>query len=302
MQLLKKVLVFLFSLFLLLSFSYCYEDKEFLQKRFDISKQISKYSNNTIKLRVSQSEGISCLANEFIEDNQKLITVPKKFTLCSYYLFPFKYEILSYMLELPGLKDTIKSNQKVSMFLLSYYLLYSLNAPKEKIKNYIKEKKLAKYYNCDEVDDILKDYFPKEIPGSAQLSKEHYDLFRSLGYPVPQDDQLERVFTHIKNKILSSEHKDVIITWTDNLRQFKWAYTMIASRCITLSLQSHLILDGIDLSKNLHPSTKKNYEVNKFISPPNVGAPCLIAFVDLLNHYQPKYIIFLSGGDAKKNI
>jgi hypothetical protein len=289
MKLFKKVSIFLFSLFMLLNLTNCYEDKESLLKRFNISNQISKFSNNTIKLSVSQSEGISCLANDFIEFRKKLITVPKNYTLCSFYLFPFKYEILSYMLELPGLKETTKSNQKVSIFLLSYYLLYYLHAPKEEIKNYIKQKKLSQYYNCDDIDDILREYFPKEIPGSGLLSNEHNDLLRSLGYPVPYEDQLEKVFTYINKKIISSEHKDIILPWTNNFRHFKWAYTMIVSRSFTQKTESYLKLEGLDGNKKLDSSTKKNYDVNKFISPPNIGAPCLIPFVDLINHYQPQY-------------
>jgi hypothetical protein len=289
MKLYKKVLVFLFSHFLLLTLIYCYEDKESLLKRFHVSNQISKYSSNSIKLNVSQSEGISCLANDFIEKNQKLITVPKNYSLCTYFLFPFKYEILSFMLELPDLKDTIKSSQKVSFYLLSYYLLYYIYAPKEEIKSYIKDKKLAQYYNCNDIDDFLKEYFPKEIPGSGLLYKEHYELLKSLGYQVPDEDQLEKVFKYTNTKILSSEHKDIIHPWTNNLRHFKWAFTMIVSRSFTIKMQKYLKLEGLDPTNKLDSSTKKNYEVNKFISPPNVGAPCLIPFIDLLNHYQPQY-------------
>lgn len=287
MRINKIKFIFLFSLFLIFSYTFCYEDKESLLKRFNISKQISIYSNNRIKLIGSQNEGISCFADDFIHEKQILINVPKNKTLCPYYLFPFKYEILDFLFELPGLKQTVKSTQQVSFFLLSYYLLYYMYAPKQEIKNYIKEKKLSQYYNCDEIDDILKDYFPKEIPGSALLSKEHFDLWRSLGYPVPHDDLLERVFTTIGNKISNSEHKDMIIPWTSNFKQFKWAYTMISSRGLTLKLEDHLILEGIDLTKNTNQSIKKNYEVNKIFTS-YTGAPCLLQFVDLINHYQPK--------------
>jgi hypothetical protein len=59
---------------------------------------------------------------------------------------------------------------------------------------------------------------------------------------------------------------------------------MIVGRSFNISIEKYFKLEGIDLTKKLNSSTKNNFEVNKFISPQNVGAPCLIPFVDLINY------------------
>jgi hypothetical protein len=284
-----KILIFLFALSLVCLKSYCYEDRESLLKRYHLSKEIEKYSNNTLKLILSQNDGISCLANENISEDQKLMRVPKNLTLCAYYLFPFKYEILSYIMELPGSKNLINKYQTVSIYLLSYYILYYMYADKNKIKEYIKEKKLAQYYDIDNLDEnFLKDYFPKEILGSEMILDEHKIELRKLGQPVEMIDELQIVFNHVNKKFLNSEHKEVVLPWISDLRQIKWAYAMIITRSFTVSLENYLNLEGLNQNKiSQSQSLKKNFEVNKFISAN--GATCIIPFVDLINHYQPKF-------------
>lgn len=292
----KKISVFLFAILILFLYSTnCYEDKESLLKRYKLSKKISKFSNNTIKLTVSQSNGISCQANDYIQNLQKLITIPKNLTLCAYYLFPFKYEIISYLFEIPMLKESLNSDQKLSVYLLSYYLLYYMYADKEKIRNYLNEKKLMHYKNFDEIDESLKDYFPKQIPGSVLLHDENILLLNSIGYPII--DELKLVFNSINLKIQNSEHKEYLMPWTSNLDHFKWAFSMVMSRSFTIKLEKYLLLEGVDLKNPNNPKNakffksnpifKKNYEVNKNIAPTGTG--CLIPFVDLLNHYQPQF-------------
>lgn len=282
----KNVYLFYFCLFLIITLSKCFEDKKSLIERYNLSKQISKYSNNKIKISASQTQGISCFANDFIKHQQILISIPKNLTLCPYYLFPFKYELISYILETPGIKDMLKSKRKLSFYLLSYYLLFQLFAPKEKIKKYIIEKNMTQYYNCEEIDDILKDYFPKDISGYLNLSDEHFKLINSLGYEFPVNDEMEIVFKYVYSKFYNSDNNSVVIPWVGNINHFRWAYSIILTRSIHIELNMYLILNDIDFTKNVHASIKKNYNVNnKFFSR---GSICLIAFIDLINHNQPQ--------------
>jgi hypothetical protein len=292
MKLTKKILLTLFLYLLLNGITMSYEDKDSLYIRINLSKKISKYSNNTIKLGVSETKGLSTLANDFIDLGQPLLKIPKKYTLCPYYIFPFKYEILRFLLEIPGLKQSIKQDQKVTVFLLTYYLLYYIYAPKQEIKNYIVEKKLAQYYKCEEIEEDLKEYFPKIVPGSGLLNKEHYRLLYNLGYSVPYENDLNQIFANVNVKIQNSEHRDIMSSWTSNLEQFKWAYSMIMSRSFTVKINEYFKLEGIKEGPDskMDSSMKKNIEVNKYIFPPNLGAPCLMAFADLFNHYQPQYL------------
>lgn len=295
--LIKNISVFLCAFLIFFNFpATCYEDKESLLKRYQLSKQIFKFSNNTIKLTVSQNEGISCQANDYIQNKQKLITIPKNLTLCPYYLFPFKFEIISYLLEIPMLKESLNSDQKVSVYVLTYYLLYYMYADKEKIKNYLTEKKFMHYINLDEIDESLKDYFPKQIPGSVLLQEEHILLLKSIGYPIRTIDDIKLIFNSIKFKIQNSEHMELLMPWISNFDTFKWAYSMVMSRSFTVRFENYLLLEGVDLKNpknaknakffNSNPNFKKNYEINKHIAP--TGTACFIPFVDLLNHYQPQ--------------
>lgn len=285
MKIFKNVFLFSLICFLVIFLTFCYEDKHSLMTRYNLSKQIFKYSSNKIKLSVSQTDGISCFANDFINYQQSLITIPKNLTLCAYYLFPFKYEILAYILESPGVKDITKSD-KLSMYLLSYYLLYYMNAKKEEVKKYLIEKKMTQYYNCDEIDDFLKNYFPKEISGHLYFSDEHFRLLKSLGYDFLPYEEIENIFKHIYSKFYISEHKNIVIPWISNLNHLKWAYSIILTRSFNIQLDLYLILNDIDITKKIFPSVKKNLDVNnKFFSK---GSLCLIPFIDLINHYQPR--------------
>ena len=57
---------FLIVYFTLISYSFSYEDTHTFEKRLNLSKQISYYSNNTISLFASQYYGIANVANEYI--------------------------------------------------------------------------------------------------------------------------------------------------------------------------------------------------------------------------------------------
>jgi hypothetical protein len=288
----KKLLLIFILYFIIFNLTYSYEDKDSLYKRLNLSKQISKYSNNIIKIGVSETKGVSGLADEFIDAGHALLKIPKKYSLCTYYLFPFKYEILSYLLSIPGFKQPTQPDVKVNLFLLTYYLLYNEFASKQEIKNYIKEKKLAQYYDCDDIDEGLREYFPKVIPGSGLLDKEHYQLLYSLGYKsVPYEKDLKQIFITVNMKISNSQHKDMISPWTGDFEKFIWAYSIVMSRSFTVKLEDYLRLEGLNEGSNLKldSSMKKNLEVNRYISSSNQGGSCLIAFVDMLNHFQPQY-------------
>jgi hypothetical protein len=289
MKFIKKHLAFIFLYFIIISYAYSFEDIESFKKRLDISKLVSFYSNNTIKLVADQFHGIAGVANDFIEKRQSLLKIPKKYTFCTSYLFPFKYEILKFLLDISNIKERTGKDQKLTTFLLTYYFLYYMFAPKEKINNYIKEKKLAQYYNCDVIGEELLDYFPRVVSGSGMLDIEHHELLFNLGFRVTYGYELEEVFKKVNEKVLQLDYKDLIHPWTSNYEQFKWAYSMVMSRSFTININDYLKLEGLDeLNLILDTSNKKNHEINKYISPPNVGVSCMLAFVDLLNHYQPK--------------
>jgi hypothetical protein len=243
--------------------------------------KISFFSNNHLiakqKPGINNQHELGCFASENIQLGEVIIKIPKKFSICPYNLFPFKYELISYLLEIPGMKESVGQNQKLSIFLNTYYILYYLYAPKEEIKSYIENKRLKRYFNIDEIDESLRDSFQENY---FEFTQEHLMLLKSLGYPFSMDAELENIFSFVKDKINSSPHVDMILPWAVNFKNFKKAFNILMSRGITIKYEDYKILKSED--------TKKNIEVNKLIGK-NLGSICLISYIDLCNHYQPKY-------------
>jgi hypothetical protein len=158
---LSKTLVLLGIIILsILPSSKSFEDKESFKKRLNFYSKIQQYSNNTIKVESKPDTGLSCIANDYIEYGRLTLRIPKKLSLCPYYIFPFKYEIFDSLLKIPGLNQTIGVEQRFPVYLLTYYILYAVYAPKKNVHEHIIKYNLTDYYNCTEIDDSIKDSFP----------------------------------------------------------------------------------------------------------------------------------------------
>jgi hypothetical protein len=157
-------------------------------------KLISKYSDNKIKVGVTPNKDLACISNDYLDYSENILNVPKELSLCPYYLFPFKYEIIEFLKAVDDLKDTIGKDQKFSLYILTYYLLYFMYAPKKSIDNYILQNKLEKYYNCDIIDDNLKDAFPNLVLNSATLEARHYEKMKKMGYNLDVRSELATIF------------------------------------------------------------------------------------------------------------
>jgi len=83
--------------FLLIKLIVAFEDKESLSKRLKFYNDVRKYSNNTIIMKYSSEQGLYTEANDYIEVGQPYFKIARKLTLCAYYLFPFKFEIISFL-------------------------------------------------------------------------------------------------------------------------------------------------------------------------------------------------------------
>lgn len=249
--------------------------------RINYYNKISFFSNNFLKIKqkpnINNQHQLACFANENIKASEVILKIPKKFSICPYNLFPFKFELTSYLLEIPGMKETIGQHPKLGIFLNTYYVLYYLYAPKEEIKKYIEDKKLKSYYNIDELDESIRDSFSENY---FELSEEHLMLLKTLGYPYELDSELQNIFNFVKNKINSSTHVDMILPWAVNYKNFKKIFNLLMSKGISIRHEDYKILKPED--------SKTNSEINKIIGK-NLGSLCLISYIDICNHYQPKY-------------
>lgn len=276
------------SILVFLPPSNCNEDAEEVRKRVKFYAKISEISNNTIIVGASSSKGLSCVANDDIEYGSKIMQVSREMSLNPYDLFPFKYEFVNFLQEIPRINNTLGQEQKFSVFLLTYYLLYYMYAPKEAIRNYIIQNKMEQYYDVATVDESLKESFPKIMLNSATLENEHYALLNKLRFPISKGEELDYVYKSVLGKIYSNEHMTIILPWISDFKKFRWAYSIVMSRGMTLRLHEYYVLDQTK-NRKLKNWEKKNLKVNQMIGK-SVGAPCVIAFVDLCNHYQPKHL------------
>jgi len=283
---LRRVIIHIFFLFSLIT---SFEDKESLSKRINFYRDTRKYSNNAIIEGYSPEKGLFCVANDYLEYGQITFKIPRHLSMCGYYLFPFKFELVSYLREIKELEDTVGYEQKFSIYVLTYYLLYFSSDRKEEVKAYIKSNKLEQYYNLEEPDESFLESFPKMLLNSAFLEHEHYALFEEYGFSFSKLNELEIIYNHVLKRVIDSEHFEVMLPWVKGFQKFKWAYSIVMSRSMTLRYKEYMILDNtVEKMKNYTKWDEINNDLNKYFSK-NSGCACLIAKIDLCNHYQPKF-------------
>ena len=282
----KTVILLLFNILLIIN---CYDDISLLERRLKYYSNIDKLSNNTMHASYDLNNGLICVANEDVNAGGKILNIPINKTLCPYFLFPFKFDIIEALNSIPHLVSTIGKEQKFGVYVLTYYLLYIMSGPKELIKNYIKEKKLSDYYNIFEYDESIVDAFPKIILGGSTLDPDQYALLRELGYPLELEYELDMVYRTVNLHIITnSPHSEVIFPWVSNVEEFRHAYGIVMSRAMSIKINEYKLLLNINPG-HLKGVEKKNFEINNYFSQ-NIGAPCIVTFVDLCNHYHPKYL------------
>jgi hypothetical protein len=264
-----------------------YEDSETLAKRIKFYKNIKKYSNNTMDVGYDPVMGLTCIANDYLEVGQKVLQIPKSQTMCPYFMYPFKFEIIDALYHVPNLNSTIGIEQKFTVFVLTYYLLYHLYAPKDEIKQFINDNNLVEYMEIHEPDNSFVESLPKILLTSTTLENEHLQLLAALGFPTEKHQELENVYNYVLIALQKSSYYPLIFPWASNYERFLLAYANVMSRGMTLRLNEYNTLENYRDRKKTAVE-EKNYQIFQTLSK-NVGSPCLIAYIDLCNHHQPKY-------------
>jgi hypothetical protein len=273
--------------FLLIAIATCYEDSETLAKRIRFYKHIKQYSNNTMDVEYQPDKGLSCIANDYLEPGQRILMVPKSQALCPYFMFPFKFELIEALHTVPGLNQTLGHEQKFSVFLLTYYLMYFLFGQKAEIGQYIIKNNLTEYMDIHEPDANIADALPKVMLTSSTLQSEHYSLLRELGYPLDRQEELDRVYNTVILNLQETKHYPMIFPWCSQYDKFVWAYSIIMSRGMSVRINEWFTLEDMR-NKKKTPVDEKNIEIMQGLAK-IVGTPCLVSYIDLCNHYQPKY-------------
>lgn len=281
---------FIIIILLLLTNILSYEDNEGRVKRYKFYKDIQKFSNNTMTVGVDPFNGLYCQANEFISNSQKTLKVPKDHAMCPYYIFPFKFEIVEFLNSIKGLTDTIGREQKFSVFVLVYNILYHLYANKEFLKEYIDKNNLIMYQNLEfDVIDNIENSFPKIILGKSTLEPDHFKLLNDKKLSSESSEELGYVFKSVLYRISQHPHMEAMFHWTSNFDHFRHAYGVVMSRGMTLRLNEYYTLVDNKRRQSFYKDyEKKNLEINQRICKAT-GCPCIVLYIDLCNHYQPKY-------------
>jgi hypothetical protein len=125
--------------------------------------------------------------------------------------------------------------------------------------------------------------------GKSTMEMDHFQYMISKGLSNETGQELEVVFHGVLREIIKSEYQTVLYHWTNNLNNFKNAYGIVMSRGMTLRLNEYYTLVNLKDSQGKYtPTEVENLKLNQKICM-NVGCPCIVLFVDLCNHYQPKY-------------
>lgn len=285
-----KFFVTLCLTFLMIYNVNAYEDNEGRITRFKFYQDMRTFSNGTMDAGVDPFNGLYCKANDFIEKGGRTLNVPKDRAMCPHYIFPFKFELYDILLTIPNLANTLGREQKFSVYLLVYSTLYQLHADKAFVKKYIKDHNLTRYDNLEfEPLENIQNSFPKIILGKSSLEEEHFKLLseKQLGGDV--GGELQHLFKEILTKINQSEHMEAMFHWTSNFEHFRQAYGVVMSRGMTLRINEYSnLVDYKKREKSYKDFEKKNHEINKNMCR-NSGCPCIVLYIDLCNHYQPKF-------------
>lgn len=289
-KLAKFTLLLSMILITLIPSAVCFEKEDSLKRRLNFYSKIQQYSNNTMRVGQDPEKGLYCVANDYIETGSLNLRVPKKLSICPYYIFPFKHEIIDALSKIPGLNQTLGHEQRFPVYVLSYYIMYLKAAPRNQVKEYIKKHNFTNYIELTDVDESLTDSFPDDMLTLGNFDPEHYSLLKQLNHPIEKDQELEMVFRIVMQELSSLPIFEVLYSWVSDYELFKWAYAIVMSRGMTLRLNEYYNLEQLKISDpNIPNNIRKNIEKNAFICK-TVGCPCVIAFIDLCNHYQPQNV------------
>ena len=285
-----KMLYQVSIILLLVSFTYCHETKEEISKRYKFYSSIKERSSHKIAAGIDKEKGIYCKAIDHISANSLVLTTPMKESICPYYMFPFKFEIVKALYEVKGLDQSIGKEQKFSVYILVFNIMYNLYANKPFIKKYIEDNNIEAYkdINFDDFSEV-KDTFPKVVLGRSTLDQDHIQYLINKELINESVTELELVHNIVSRNIALGDYTTAIYHWIHNINHFKHAYGIAMSRSMTLRLNEYYNL--VNLKENQSKYSKaqlENLKLNQKVCQ-TVGCPCIILFIDLCNHYQPKF-------------
>lgn len=258
-----------------------------MEERFRHASKLQKVSNNKIRYGYDQQMGIYCVANDFIKAKEFLYDVPKSMSISPLYIFPFKFEILDILKEIPIIQQSIGRDQTLASYMLLFQVLIYRYAPLNSLKRYIRDHDFSDYYDFFEPDEEMYESFPKFVPSLYNYGEEDVNLLikTKLGYTKLKE--LGIVYEHVNSKLIEKFWAVDLIHAFSDLKVFQETYALVISRTMTINMNEFYLIEGYtENTPGLTPLQKKNIQINK--EQAKNGIPTVISYIDICNHSQPK--------------
>ena len=274
---------------LIIIFSHISHSKPLSKPKLNyILKQLKNTNNETIKIARNKANTENyCIANKQIYRNVPIFSVPKNQSICSFNLFPFKYEIINTLLEIK--KETGKlPDIMISQFVLTYYVLYLKNNKQYKISDYVSENEVKHYYDSTTIDPEIIVLLPDDIITGFNSDINHLKILAENGHN--QDDKfnfMELIFSLFVIKINKTKKSEQIYPWVSNWNQFKNAFAIVSSESNIVNLEDFEKMDTKGSTKN--ENEKQNHNFNSKVS--SQGGICIFSFGRVCRHFNTKKIL-----------
>jgi hypothetical protein len=290
---LKLISLFIFiTLILNITTNSSFYDSNTLGFNSKFYNKIKKYSNGKVEIQYTREKGFYCIAGDHIKQGQNLFKIPQEYVISPLNIFPFKFEIYSFIKVVQAYTPIPDAN--IGFILLAYNILYEKYQNKNEIEEYLIKNNLKHYIdeNINYNNETIKSFSKYQI-SMFEIDKEHEALLAAKGYPMENKQEINNIFNSIIKAASSSKHFDIIYTYISNFDDFLWAFNIARGKVFFITLNEYYTLKDLnpsDVSKNIKSMNitkieRKNLEINKVIGQ---NIPILIPFIRECKHYQPK--------------
>jgi hypothetical protein len=289
-----KILEFLlyFLLFYKISSEYAlqYEDtREMALKRLQFGQNnTERVSRGKVNFEFTDSNGVYCKANSNLYEKEFAFKIPKEFIICSFDIFPFKFELqeaIMGFLKKKYLNANSDTKTRGPMYLFAFHMMFIKYENKSLVFDYLKMNNME-YYMVNYTKDIMSyvDSLPTSTYTTHMYSEVDRRFIQSIGFAFDKGDETNEIYEYVIDYINQNnlpKMKKVLLPFISNLDLFRYSTSIITSRAYKSLLQEYQSLFNFTMEST--PKGKKHKKLILEMNPDGAGT-CLVPFVDLCNH------------------
>lgn len=266
------------------------ETKESLERRIKFHSKLRQISNNKMSYGYSEEMGFFCKANDYIPEFQHLFDVPKNMAITPYDIFPFKFEIMEMLANIPEVKETIDKDQTLYSYLFTMQILLYKYAPRITMDKLIRELEYKDYYEYPRPSEEIWDAHPDLVSSIYNYGEEDTHILIRLKLGFSTIRSMGIIFETLARSIQKTPWGHLIFHQLSDFRTFQSIYALIQSRTMTLHFDDYLKLEGItENDPKLTPVQKRNIIMTRKYGI-RTGYPTIVSYVDICNHRSTEYI------------